>query len=468
MSDTAQQDIPEKLGRYDVESMLGQGAMGIVYKAKDSVIEREVALKVIRKDLLDQRDASDVLARFRQEAKAAGRLQHPNIVNVYDYGEDGDLAYIAMEYIRGKELKSFFDANERFDIEDIVKIMTQLLDALEFSHNAGVIHRDLKPANIFVLDNGSVKIADFGIAKLDSSHLTQAGTVMGTPSYMSPEQFMGQPVDRRSDLFSMGVILYQFLTSEKPFTGSMTTIMHKVLNTVPLKPSILNMQMPEQFDEVVLKALDKRPKYRFQTAKEFIEALEKAHKGEMIAPKTKADATIVGSADLESTMMSPRQNSNAQETMYARSPVKANQTAANVSPVQDNVPTKKSLPILWIAIGLFAVIIAMAGVMIMQNLKPSGEVDANNPQSSANNTIGDNATSQVVAGSGFLKVSSEPEGAVLLSGSGDFLGITPERIELKAGHHQIIFRKDGYQDFTAEIDMEANVDIPFHANLIKQ
>ena len=181
-----------------------------------------------------------------------------------------------MEFVQGRELKDYFEANERFAPPDIVRIMTQILDALGYSHKLGVIHRDIKPANVILLDDGGVKVADFGIAHIESSNMTQAGTVMGTPSYMSPEQIMGLPVDGRSDLFSAGVILYQFLTGERPFSGSATATMHKVLEEDPLPPSRFNVQVPGAMDAVVRKALAKRPDERYQNADEFAAALRAA------------------------------------------------------------------------------------------------------------------------------------------------------------------------------------------------
>ena len=204
------------LGKYELRREIGRGAMGVVYEGYDPMIKRVVALKTIRSDQLDGEESATVIARFRREAQAAGRLSHPNIVPIYDFGEDGGVWFIAMEFVKGRELKEYFEANERFSVPDIVRIMSQMLDALDYSHRQGVIHRDIKPANVFLLDDGSVKVADFGIAHIDSSSLTQVGTVLGTPSYMSPEQIMGLPVDGRSDLFSAGVILYQFLTGERP------------------------------------------------------------------------------------------------------------------------------------------------------------------------------------------------------------------------------------------------------------
>src|SRR6185295_3259383 len=238
--------------------------MGVVYEAFDPSIERTVALKTIRRDQLESVEAGDAISRFQREAKAAGRLNHPNIVSIYDFGEDNSTTFIAMEFVHGRELKSYFEKNERFPIAEIVRIMGQLLDALEYSHNYGVVHRDIKPANIIIQPNGQVKVADFGIARIESSQYTQAGTVLGTPAYMSPEQFMGQTVDRRSDIFSAGVILYQFLTGERPFSGTATTIMHKVLSVDPPLPSMLNVQVPKPFDSVIAKAMAKRPDDRFK------------------------------------------------------------------------------------------------------------------------------------------------------------------------------------------------------------
>ena len=209
-----------QLGKYEIRRELGRGAMGVVYEAFDPMIKRRVALKTIRPDQLATERPDDVVARFRREAQAAGRLSHPNIVSIYDCDEDNGTWFIAMEFVDGRDLKERFAADERFRPADIERIMAQILAALDYSHRMGVVHRDIKPANVFILADGSVKVADFGIAHIESSNLTQVGTVVGTPNYMSPEQIMGLPVDGRSDIFSAGVILYQFLTGERPSTGS--------------------------------------------------------------------------------------------------------------------------------------------------------------------------------------------------------------------------------------------------------
>ncbi|WP_054774955.1 serine/threonine-protein kinase [Methylogaea oryzae] len=215
------------LGKYQVVRELGRGASGIVYEGYDPVLERRVALKTIRKDLLQagsRENVEHVLQRFRREALAAARLQHPNIVMAYDYAEAGDTVFIAMELVRGKELKSYFAQKHRFDLNTALGIMFQLLDGLAYSHRHNVVHRDIKPSNIILIDgSGQVKIADFGVARVDTSELTQAGDIMGTPTHMAPEQLLGRTVDGRADLFSAGVVLYELLTGELPFTGGNLT-----------------------------------------------------------------------------------------------------------------------------------------------------------------------------------------------------------------------------------------------------
>ena len=330
---------PRKLGKYEIRRELGQGAMGVVYEGFDPMIARRVALKTVRRDQLDRVEVEEILARFKREAQAAGRLTHPNIVGIYEYGEEpgpngeatGGTAFIAMEFVEGRELREYFDADERFPMAEIVRIMGQLLEALDYSHKNGVVHRDIKPANIILLKDGTVKVADFGIARLESSNLTQAGSVLGTPSYMSPEQFMGQTVDGRSDLFSAGVILYQFLTGEKPFTGALTTIMHKVLKEEPAAPSELNVQVPRPLDALMRKALAKRPDERFQSGREFAIALRMAAAGQAVPGDS--DATLVN--DGEATLLNESEKTIAQ-TRPAAPPAPA------AAPPRPAVPARKS------------------------------------------------------------------------------------------------------------------------------
>ena len=283
-----------KLGKYDISGILGKGAMGTVYDARDPIIDRRVAIKTLTLPDAGDIETQEELARFKREAQAAGRLTHPNIVGVFDYGETAKLAYIVMEFVDGPSLKSLLDKNDRFPTTETVRIMEALLAGLQFSHERGVVHRDIKPANVMLTRDGQVKIADFGIARIESSSMTQAGTIMGTPAYMSPEQFMGQTVDARTDIYSSGVLLYQMLTGERPFEGSMTAIMHKVLNVAPPRPSQLSVTVPEMLDDVVARAMAKRPEQRYATAAEFAQALRAAALGQIVAaPADDAKATMV-------------------------------------------------------------------------------------------------------------------------------------------------------------------------------
>jgi serine/threonine-protein kinase len=270
----------EKIGKYRIDGVLGSGAMGVVYKAWDANIARTVALKTIRRELLDDLrglQESEIVARFRNEAQASGRLLHPNIVAVYDFGEMEDTTYIAMEYVDGTPLSAFLGKDAPMDLAAGVTCITQLLRALDYAHARGVVHRDIKPANILITADAQVKITDFGIARIESSTLTQVGAVIGTPSYMSPEQFRGDSVDGRSDLFAVGILLYQMITGVRPFSGAASAVMHQIINDTPAAPSALRPGLHPAFDAVVLKAMAKRAEDRYPSAQAFLEALAAAH-----------------------------------------------------------------------------------------------------------------------------------------------------------------------------------------------
>src|SRR5438067_1223477 len=286
------------LGRYNIERTIGKGAMGVVYEGVDPRLGRRVAIKTILKSHLDEDTAKDYSMRFVREAQAVARLNHPNIVQVYDFGEEGDIAYLVMEFIKGKELKTFFDANERFDLKEAVRIMCELCDALDFAHNAGIIHRDIKPANVMLDAQARTKLTDFGVARVQDSdktsvERTQAGTMVGTPAYMSPEQITGGQLDKRTDVFSAGIILYQFLAGEKPFTGSGAwTIAKKIIQEEPPLPSSLNNAVTPLFDAVVNRALAKNPDQRFQSARDLSVALKRALEGK--SAQDDSDRTVAG------------------------------------------------------------------------------------------------------------------------------------------------------------------------------
>ena len=265
---------PQRLGKYDIKSVLGKGAMGIVYEGYDPQIQRTVAIKTVRKDIVDPELTEQFLARFRNEARAAGRLHHPNIVGIYEYGEEDNVAFIAMEFVKGVGLREYIERKVNFEFGQLVNVMVQLLQALEFAHDHGVVHRDIKPANLIMTATGQLKVADFGIARIDTSELTLDGTVLGTPAYMSPEQCTGRPSDHRSDLFSAAVVFYELLTGEKPFVGSVEAITHQICQVDVKPPSTVAMlPLPSSVDALFARALAKAPDARFQHARDFRAAL---------------------------------------------------------------------------------------------------------------------------------------------------------------------------------------------------
>ncbi len=267
----------DRIGKYRIDGVLGSGAMGVVYKAYDADIARTVALKTIRHELLDGLQEADIVARFRNEAQASGRLVHPNIVAVYDFGAYADTTYIAMEYVDGTPLNAFLVKDVPMDLAASITCITQLLRALDYAHARGVVHRDIKPANILITGDAQVKITDFGIAKIESSTLTQVGAVIGTPSYMSPEQFKGETVDGRSDLFAVGIVLYQMLTGVRPFSGPASTVMHQIIHEMPPRPSERQPALHPAFDGILAKAMAKRIEDRYPSAQAFLDALNAAY-----------------------------------------------------------------------------------------------------------------------------------------------------------------------------------------------
>jgi len=258
----------KQIGRYKITGELGRGAMGLVYRAEDPALGRTVALKTIGLSD-DEPEREEYRKRFVMEGKAAGRLTHPHIVTVYDFGEEKDIAYMAMELLNGTELRTRM-LEGPIPLVESVDIAGQVADGLGFAHEHGVVHRDIKPGNIMLVGRGQAKIMDFGIARMRASdHKTSTGVVLGTPKYMSPEQVAGQPVDHRSDIFSLGIVLYEMLTRTPPFSGEDSTqVMHKIATAEPTAPSRINPEVPSLLDFVLARALKKDPAVRYQDAYE--------------------------------------------------------------------------------------------------------------------------------------------------------------------------------------------------------
>jgi serine/threonine protein kinase len=266
----------KRFGRYEVLSELGRGAMGVVYKARDPQIDRLVAVKTVSLHAHDAEAEQEFRMRFRNEAQAAGRLHHPGIVSVFDVGEDPDSGdpYIVLEYVSGEPLNRLLSRQRKLPVERALQLAEEVARALDYAHEQGVTHRDIKPGNIMVTEEGHAKIADFGIAKLNLAHFTIPGKLLGTPAYMAPEQLSGEGADGRSDLFSLGVILYAMVTGHSPFQGdSATTVCFKVAHREPVPASALELEVPRDLDAVISRAMAKDPKARYQRGAELAEDL---------------------------------------------------------------------------------------------------------------------------------------------------------------------------------------------------
>jgi len=272
------EQMPQTIGRYQVLESIGYGAMGAVYKAFDPLIKRTLAIKTIRLDIpRGSPQYRSFIDRFYHEARISGTLSHPNIVTLFDIGEEGGLPYLAMEFVEGATISSILERGERFPPEKVIALVSQIASAVDYAHSKGVIHRDIKPSNLILYEGERVKVTDFGIAKLVDAEMTQSGTLLGTPSYMSPEQAMGDKLDGRSDLFSLGVCAFEMLSGEQPFPGTnVTSILYKLVHVDPIEPANLEMNglVPQKWHEVFSRVLAKKPDDRYQTANDFVQDLE--------------------------------------------------------------------------------------------------------------------------------------------------------------------------------------------------
>jgi serine/threonine-protein kinase len=263
------------VGRYQLLEVLGSGSMGLVYKALDPKINRHLAIKTIRfSDEFEEDAIKDIKRRFLREAEIAGQLAHPSIVTIYDVGEDEDLTFIVMEYLEGKDLSKFIKKKNLLSFRKVLQVIARVADALEYAHTRNVIHRDIKPANIMLLDNGGVKMTDFGIAKAISSSRTKTGVILGTPNYMSPEQIMGQRIDQKSDIFSLGVLFFQLLSGELPFQGkNLSSLLYQITQVKHPPVRDFNTKLPRVCSQIIDKALSKDRADRFKSAGEMAKVI---------------------------------------------------------------------------------------------------------------------------------------------------------------------------------------------------
>ncbi len=418
--------MKESLGRYKIIKEIGRGAMGVVYQGYDPKIDRIVALKTIRKDrLAESRNVEDLVMRFQKELRATGKLVHPNIIVIYDTGEDEERAYIAMEYIEGDTLEDLIQKGIRFPMEKIIDIIDQICEGLEYTHRQGIVHRDLKPSNIMLVQGEKVKIADFGISKAvgaASSPLTQAGILLGTPSYMSPEQIDGTEINGRSDLFSLGIILYQLLTGEKPFVGdSIPTLLYNIVNKDPTPPSQIDSSIPPLFDDVITKALAKNPDKRYRRAKDFVEDLKRAHQGE----------ALMEAPSIEPTM-----------------------TVAQK--VAEKIYLKRKRYGLLAGFGVLLLALVLGGYYWMHRTPIPPKEEA-----------GSVAPSEPLKKFGSIMVKSDPPDARVFLDGEELWILTPAVIEeVTAGEkHEIRVEKRGFKSWTETVEPEPDKSLPIQATL---
>jgi len=363
----------QTIGRYEILEELGHGAMGTVYRAKDPAVGRVVALKTIRSEALAGQQGGEFRERFYREARAAGALAHPGIVPVFDVGEHDGLPFLVMEFINGRTLADAAKGGERLPLERVCEIGQQIAEALGYAHKNGVIHRDVKAANILLTSRESYgierpKITDFGVAKLATVQITTTGQMLGTPAYMPPEQFTGGPIDGRTDLFSLGVILYWMATGEHPFPGeTLVTVSYKVMHTEPVPPRKLNPAVSEALDRVILKCLAKSPADRYQTGEELagdLSAVRAAGMGLQSAPSAAAPHGSDPQATLDRSCGGAAQGSPAKAAQSQEEPAPAQPAMATVA------GTKRENRVL---LGvLTALLIALAGLYVLQNRDRGG------------------------------------------------------------------------------------------------
>ena len=449
-------DALTKAGRYEVVSELGRGSMGVVYEGFDPVIGRRVAIKTMLTEGLTSQEFREFKSRFQREAQAAGVLSHPNIVNVFDYGEDSGILYLVMEYLEGKSLEKLVGEQGMLPIQTIIPMFDQVCSALDHAHQHSIVHRDIKPANIMILDNGLVKVTDFGIAKVMSMGMTQAGQVLGTPNYMSPEQVKGRQVDGRSDIFSLGIILYDLVTGEMPFGGqNITTVIYKIINENPIPPRELDATIHPGLSYVICKALAKNPDERYQTCRELADNLKNF---KYLAGPVSPSATIMvkvpplSSTDLERAAAPPVEISRppaASTESVQTTPIEQpspGQVPVQVMPPVTTYQKPHTAPIVWILLTLGAVvflgILGGGGVYLYKERVAALQV-------------------------GQLLVTANVSGAkISVDGQSGPNWVTPYTIsDLSVGSHQVVVSKEGYDNDQQAVTIEGGKTGSFNASL---
>jgi serine/threonine protein kinase len=510
-----------KAGRYQIVRELGRGSMGVVYEGFDPIIGRTVAIKTMLPQGLSPQEFQEYKARFQREAMAAGILAHPNIITVYDFGEDNGVLYLAMEFLEGKSLEKIAQEKTILPIETILPIYDQVCSALDHAHRNKVVHRDVKPANIMILQNGLVKVTDFGIAKMMAMGMTQAGQILGTPNYMSPEQVKGRQIDGRSDIFSLGVILYELVTGEKPFGGqNITTVIYKIINENPTPPRELDASIHAGLSYVISKALAKNADERYQTCRELAEDLRNYKN--LVGAGTGQGTVVLNVAPVQMEAAEPPPPSPGQ-TLPLRTPAPQSPpisvdevpipSPVSIQMIPPPASRQRSIPqIAWV-LGALLVVAIMASISYflfvrprsqsvppvatgpvvtetpVQNPQPPGAVatqpaapetattappqpTTNQPTEAPPSNVAVTSNPRVparpaAAKVGQLMVSANVNGAkITVDGRSDASWLTPYTIaDLPAGGHNVTISMDGYESFQQSVTIEGGQTITVTANL---
>jgi predicted Ser/Thr protein kinase len=501
-----------KAGRYLIVGELGRGSMGVVYKGFDPIIGRTVAIKTMLPQGVSQQEFEEYKARFQREAQAAGVLAHPNIITVYDFGEDNGVLYLAMEFLEGKSLEAVVQEQTILSIETILPIYDQVCGALDHAHQHKIVHRDVKPANIMILQSGLVKVTDFGIAKMMSMGMTQAGQVLGTPNYMSPEQVKGRSIDGRSDIFALGVILYELVTGEKPFGGlNITTVIYKIINENPIPPRELDASIHAGLSYVITKALAKNVDERYQTCAELAQDLRNYRNLGGVVPgqgtllMKASPVRVEGAEPAPLPAAPPAQESGSYQipsgpaagpgsSMLKAPPIPAEAvepapipwapptppaaprqtgvraigdapiaSSLNVHDVPLSAPRQQSIPqVAWVLGALVVVaILGVLGYLLVLRPKPQLQLPPATPQvvttpSTPTTPAEHGATGGMTGNVGQLAVNANVKGAkISVDGRTDPNWLTPYTIpNLSAGNHTVTISGGGYGEYRQSVRVE--------------
>ena len=486
----------QTVGRYEIIGELGRGAMGVVYKAQDPTIGRTVALKTMRLDVHGLEN-DDVVRRFKNEARAAGLLNHPNIVTIYDAGEQDGMFYIAMEFIEGTTLQQILVEKRILPAEEVIQISREVCKALDYAHANRIVHRDIKPANIMITPGGTIKIMDFGIAKAGGG-MTSTGQVLGTPNYMSPEQVKGKLLDGRSDLFSFGVVLYEMVTGEKPFVGqNVTTIIYKIVHENPIPPRDLDVTIHPGLSLVVTRALAKLPDDRYQTGAELASDLENYKSvGSTLSPTTALPTSAMNASE-PTRILSPAASGAA----AAAAPASTSSTAA----LAQQPRKKRGLEVALVSILLLAIALGGYGYYRYRNAlkveKADHELEQKLKEQQMQQAAADRKAAETAAAQaastpsvpppaeeteskpapqkppvspniatkdrGELRFDSQPRGAkVQVDGWTEPTWTTPfQASNLGAGKHTVVFSKVGYISESRAVTVTIGKSLPLSVQL---